>query len=105
MRYQVFGNTGLKVSELALGAMTFGEEWGWGSSRTEYLIEPLCALRAAVGHPYLQTLAGPVELVQEQPSLLVARTKDGIHITLHPPCEREVKYAVSLEANRLRPRS
>nr|MBP8197329.1 hypothetical protein [Chromatiaceae bacterium] len=23
--------------------------WGWGSSRTEYLIEPLCALRAAVG--------------------------------------------------------
>ncbi|MFZ1536581.1 MAG: hypothetical protein WAT23_04260, partial [Chromatiaceae bacterium] len=76
--------------------------WGWGSSRTEYLIEPLCALRAAVGHPYLQTLAGPVELVQEQPSLLVARTKDGIHITLHPPCEREVKYAVSLEANRLR---
>jgi hypothetical protein len=76
--------------------------WGWGSSRTEYLIEPLCALRAAVGHPYLQTLAGPVELVQEQPCLLVARTKDGIHITLHPPCERESKYAVSLEGSRLR---
>lgn len=35
MRYQVFGNTGLKVSELALGAMTFGEEWGWGSSKAE----------------------------------------------------------------------
>lgn len=35
MRYPVFGNTGLKVSELALGAMTFGEEWGWGSSRAE----------------------------------------------------------------------
>ncbi|MBJ22768.1 MAG: aldo/keto reductase [bacterium] len=32
MRYQVFGNTGLKVSEFCLGAMTFGEEWGWGSS-------------------------------------------------------------------------
>jgi len=32
MRYQVFGNTGLKVSEFCLGAMTFGEDWGWGSS-------------------------------------------------------------------------
>ena len=35
MRYQTFGNTGLKVSELCLGAMTFGEEWGWGSSAKE----------------------------------------------------------------------
>lgn len=35
VQYQVFGNTGLKVSELCLGAMTFGEEWGWGSSEEE----------------------------------------------------------------------
>lgn len=35
MRYQIFGNTGLKVSELCLGAMTFGNDWGWGSSREE----------------------------------------------------------------------
>jgi aryl-alcohol dehydrogenase-like predicted oxidoreductase len=35
MRYQIFGNTGLKVSELCLGAMTFGDDWGWGSSREE----------------------------------------------------------------------
>jgi len=35
MRYQVFGNTGLKVSEFCLGAMTFGEDWGWGSSAKE----------------------------------------------------------------------
>ncbi|KUL40947.1 aldo/keto reductase [Streptomyces sp. NRRL F-4489] len=33
MRYTLFGKTGLRVSELALGTMTFGEEWGWGSSR------------------------------------------------------------------------
>ncbi len=76
--------------------------WGWGNTRTQYLIEPLCALRAAVGHPYLQTATGPVELVQEQPSLLVTRTKEGIHITLHPPCEGGVKYLVSEEGNRLR---
>lgn len=31
MRYKLFGRTGLRVSELCLGAMTFGTEWGWGS--------------------------------------------------------------------------
>jgi len=35
VRYQVFGNSGLKVSEFCLGAMTFGEEWGWGSAVAE----------------------------------------------------------------------
>ncbi|MDJ0756183.1 MAG: aldo/keto reductase [Ardenticatenaceae bacterium] len=33
MRYKLFGRTGLRVSELALGTMTFGEEWGWGASK------------------------------------------------------------------------
>lgn len=31
MRYKLFGKSGLKVSEVCLGAMTFGEEWGTGS--------------------------------------------------------------------------
>ncbi len=35
MKYQLFGKSGLRVSELCLGAMTFGEEWGWGSSKEE----------------------------------------------------------------------
>ncbi len=35
MRYKLLGRSGLRVSELALGAMTFGEEWGWGSSKDE----------------------------------------------------------------------
>lgn len=30
MKYQLFGHTGLRVSELALGTMGFGTEWGWG---------------------------------------------------------------------------
>jgi len=30
LKYKLFGNTGLKVSELCLGTMTFGTEWGWG---------------------------------------------------------------------------
>lgn len=35
MRYQLLGRSGLRVSELCLGTMTFGEDWGWGSSRDE----------------------------------------------------------------------
>jgi aryl-alcohol dehydrogenase-like predicted oxidoreductase len=35
MRYKLLGRSGLRVSELALGTMTFGEAWGWGASRDE----------------------------------------------------------------------
>jgi aryl-alcohol dehydrogenase-like predicted oxidoreductase len=35
MKYYLLGKTGLKVSELCLGAMTFGQEWGWGASKDE----------------------------------------------------------------------
>ena len=31
MEYYTLGNTGLRVSQLALGTMTFGEDWGWGA--------------------------------------------------------------------------
>jgi aryl-alcohol dehydrogenase-like predicted oxidoreductase len=31
MRYRLLGRSGLRVSELWLGTMTFGEEWGWGA--------------------------------------------------------------------------
>jgi hypothetical protein len=31
MRYRTFGRSGLRVSELFLGTMTFGESWGWGA--------------------------------------------------------------------------
>ena len=35
MRYRLLGKSGLRVSELCLGTMTFGEDWGWGSSKEE----------------------------------------------------------------------
>ena len=35
MRYKLFGKSGLRVSEMALGTMTFGEDWGWGASKDE----------------------------------------------------------------------
>jgi aryl-alcohol dehydrogenase-like predicted oxidoreductase len=31
--YYTLGNSGLRVSRLALGTMTFGTEWGWGADR------------------------------------------------------------------------
>ena len=34
MQYKLLGKSGLRVSELALGTMTFGEEWGWGSNKS-----------------------------------------------------------------------
>lgn len=33
MRLRLLGNSGLRVSEVCLGTMTFGEDWGWGASR------------------------------------------------------------------------
>jgi aryl-alcohol dehydrogenase-like predicted oxidoreductase len=35
MKYRLFGNSGLRVSEMSLGAMTFGEDWGWGAPKDE----------------------------------------------------------------------
>jgi len=35
MKYRLLGESGLRVSEAALGTMTFGDEWGWGSPEAE----------------------------------------------------------------------
>lgn len=35
MRYKLFGRTGLRVSEAALGTGTFGTAWGWGCTPQE----------------------------------------------------------------------
>jgi aryl-alcohol dehydrogenase-like predicted oxidoreductase len=53
MRYRLLGRSGLRVSEAALGTMTFGEDWGWGASESE------CAAMfeafAAVGGTFVDT--------------------------------------------------
>ncbi|GAB1545396.1 aldo/keto reductase [Scytonema sp. NUACC21] len=33
--YRLLGNSGLRVSPLCLGTMTFGKDWGWGSDKEE----------------------------------------------------------------------
>jgi aryl-alcohol dehydrogenase-like predicted oxidoreductase len=35
VRYRLLGNSGLRVSEAALGTMTFGDDWGWGAAKDE----------------------------------------------------------------------
>jgi aryl-alcohol dehydrogenase-like predicted oxidoreductase len=35
VRYKILGRSGLRVSELCLGTMTFGEAWGWGAAQPE----------------------------------------------------------------------
>src|ERR1700727_3937231 len=35
MKYRLLGASGLRVSEVALGTMTFGEDWGWGTAKDE----------------------------------------------------------------------
>ena len=35
MRYRLLGHSGVRVSEACLGTMTFGEDWGWGSAKSE----------------------------------------------------------------------
>jgi aryl-alcohol dehydrogenase-like predicted oxidoreductase len=35
MRYRLLGDSGLRVSEVALGTMTFGDDWGWGAAKEE----------------------------------------------------------------------
>jgi aryl-alcohol dehydrogenase-like predicted oxidoreductase len=35
MNYHLLGRSGLRVSDLCLGTMTFGEDWGWGADKDE----------------------------------------------------------------------
>ena len=35
MKYRLLGSIGLRVSEAALGTMTFGDDWGWGAAKDE----------------------------------------------------------------------
>ncbi len=53
MRYKLLGKSGLRVSELALGTMTFGEDWGWGASKEESKKQFDCFAEA--GGTYIDT--------------------------------------------------
>jgi aryl-alcohol dehydrogenase-like predicted oxidoreductase len=54
--YVTLGRSGLRVSPLCLGAMTFGEEWGWGSSVADS--ETIIDRYLAVGGNFIDTANG-----------------------------------------------
>ncbi|EEF59815.1 aldo/keto reductase [Pedosphaera parvula] len=56
MNYKLFGKSGLRVSEICLGTMTFGEEWGWGSSKDES--RAIFDLYVAAGGNFIDTADG-----------------------------------------------
>lgn len=35
MKYKLLGRSGLRVSDICLGTMTFGEDWGWGAGKED----------------------------------------------------------------------
>lgn len=49
MRYKLLGRTGIKVSELCLGTMSFGDNWGFGAD-TATSLEVAAAYREAGGN-------------------------------------------------------
>jgi aryl-alcohol dehydrogenase-like predicted oxidoreductase len=53
MRYQMLGNSGLRVSELCLGTMSFGEAWGFGADPKES--HRILAAFAEAGGNFLDT--------------------------------------------------
>ncbi|HRI69778.1 MAG TPA: aldo/keto reductase [Polyangium sp.] len=53
MRYKFLGNTGIKVSELCLGTMTFGDRWNNGANEVDSL--EIAAAYADAGGNFLDT--------------------------------------------------
>jgi aryl-alcohol dehydrogenase-like predicted oxidoreductase len=53
MRYRLLGKSGLRVSELCLGTMTFGEDWGWGADKPTS--QRMFELFASMGGNFIDT--------------------------------------------------
>jgi aryl-alcohol dehydrogenase-like predicted oxidoreductase len=53
LSYRLLGPSGLRVSELCLGAMTFGTEWGWGAD--PHAVRRMLDTFAAAGGNFLDT--------------------------------------------------
>jgi hypothetical protein len=79
MRYKILGRSGLRVSEFALGTMTFGTEWGWGSDHTTS--RPVDYHTRIVSH---QGSASP--LCMNRPVKPSASSKAKSRIVLEPSC-------------------
>lgn len=64
MNYKLLGKSGLRVSEVALGTMTFGEDWGWGAGKDES--RKMFDAFAAAGGNFIDTADGYTGGTSEQ---------------------------------------
>lgn len=53
LRYRLLGNTGLRVSEICLGTMSFGQQWGFGAD--EKISHEILDIYASQGGNFLDT--------------------------------------------------
>src|ERR1700684_396990 len=92
MRYKLLGKSGLRVSELCLGTMTFGEDWGWGSSKDESR-KVYDAFREAGGNfidtanvytnGTSETLLGEFLRGHRDKAVLATKYTNALHSTVH----------------------
>jgi aryl-alcohol dehydrogenase-like predicted oxidoreductase len=90
MRYHLLGRSGLRVSELGLGTMTFGTDWGWGADLEES--RRIFGLYAEAGGNFVDTASNYTDGSSEE---FVGRLVEGRR-------ERFViatKYTLSLDAD------
>ena len=75
MLYRLLGRSGLRVAELALGTMTFGEDWGWGAGPDE--CRRMLDRYAEVGGNFIDTSGNYTDGSSERiVGELVARDRD-----------------------------
>ncbi len=64
MRYKLLVWSGLRVSELSLGTMTFGEDWEWGASKMES--QKIFEAFAEAGENFIDTACNYTEGASEK---------------------------------------
>lgn len=89
MRYRIFGRTGLRVSELALGTGNFGTGWGYGSTKEE--AERIFGAYRAAGGNFIDT-ADQYQFGQSEEMIgaFIGRERDDIVVA--------TKYSLGSEA-------
>lgn len=88
MRYRLFGKTGLRVAELCLGTMTFGEEVVWGASKETS--RQIFDAYAAAGGNFIDTAINYTSGTSERyVGEFIAAERDRFVVatkyTMHPP--------------------
>jgi aryl-alcohol dehydrogenase-like predicted oxidoreductase len=98
MRYRVFGQTGLRVSALALGTGNFGTGWGYGSSREE--AERVFRAYRAAGGNFIDT-ADQYQFGQseEMVGAFIAEERDDIVLATKVSLGSEAESGLQITGN------